>query len=310
MRAKSPGKLVLSGAYAILRGAPAVVTAVDRYVVADDSEPASFKTPEVAAALKLLGLDAPHPAFAADDLREDGRKLGLGSSAAICAASVALLTQSRSAFDQLPTDAELAQSIYHLTLHAHREAQGGGSGVDVAAACFGGTLSARLEQRDGMQHLHVEPVTLPKGLVIEIWASPVAASTSHFVKTVFELEKQQSAVFSRLLGAQMEASVRALTAAEDNDLIGYILALKSQYVALRELGDTASVPIVLPEIRTLAETLSEDECFIPSGAGGGDVTLFISNRASSDEFRTQARELQLSLVPLQIGARGVHLLSD
>ncbi len=39
MRARAPGKVVLSGAYSVLRGAPAIVTAVDRYVEADDGEP-------------------------------------------------------------------------------------------------------------------------------------------------------------------------------------------------------------------------------------------------------------------------------
>ena len=34
MIARAPGKLVLSGAYAVLEGAPALVCAVDRYVVA------------------------------------------------------------------------------------------------------------------------------------------------------------------------------------------------------------------------------------------------------------------------------------
>jgi len=310
MRAKSPGKLVLSGAYAILRGAPALVTAVDRYVVASDNERASFETPEVAAALRLLQLDAPHPAFSADELRQDGRKLGLGSSAAICAASVALLQHRGSSSPELPSDADLAHSIYDITLRAHREAQAGGSGIDVAAACFGGTLSATLEHSDGTPKLHVEPVSLPHGLTIETWSSPIAATTSHFVRKVFELEQQQAALFSRLMGAQIEASLAALTATLNDDLNGYIHALRSQYLALCALGDAAAVPIVLPELRTLARTLAEDECFIPSGAGGGDVTLFISNRPSSAAFRAQAQALQFNLVPLRLAARGVHLLRD
>ncbi len=35
MIAKAPGKLVVSGAYSVLEGAPAIVVAVDRYAVAD-----------------------------------------------------------------------------------------------------------------------------------------------------------------------------------------------------------------------------------------------------------------------------------
>ena len=37
MIAKAPGKLVVSGAYSVLEGAPAIVVAVDRYAVADTS---------------------------------------------------------------------------------------------------------------------------------------------------------------------------------------------------------------------------------------------------------------------------------
>ena len=49
-RARAPGKLVLSGAYAVLSGAPALVAAVDRYVVADSARPTLFDAPEVRAA--------------------------------------------------------------------------------------------------------------------------------------------------------------------------------------------------------------------------------------------------------------------
>ena len=50
MKVRVPGKLVLSGAYVILDGAPAVVTAVDRYAVADDSRPAPSLSNELRAA--------------------------------------------------------------------------------------------------------------------------------------------------------------------------------------------------------------------------------------------------------------------
>lgn len=310
MKARAPGKLVISGAYAVLRGAPALVTAVDRYVVADDGRVASFETPEVEAALRLLGVAGPHPWFNADALRHDGRKLGLGSSAAICAASVALLHTR--ALPTLPTDpnAGLAKSIYELTMSAHRAAQGGGSGVDVAAACFGGTLEARLDQADGTFQLQASPVQLPKDLVIETWSAPLSATTSDFVRRVFSLERSAEADFNRLLDAQEEASRAAVFAFEQGSSEGFISALRRQLKALEALGDAAQVPIVLPEHRPLCNSVKDDACFIPSGAGGGDVMLYVSTAPSDRTFRQQAEALGLHLIPLHIGAQGVHILPD
>ena len=87
MRARAPGKVVISGAYAVLEGAPAIVAAVDRYAVADTARAPDFVSDEVRVALG--GRRA--PLVDASALRADGRKLGLGSSAAILVASLAAL---------------------------------------------------------------------------------------------------------------------------------------------------------------------------------------------------------------------------
>ena len=50
-RARAPGKVVISGAYAVLSGAPAISSAVSRYVIADTARPAELLTDEVRAAL-------------------------------------------------------------------------------------------------------------------------------------------------------------------------------------------------------------------------------------------------------------------
>ncbi|MDP9002088.1 MAG: hypothetical protein M3O46_18505, partial [Myxococcota bacterium] len=51
MRAIAPGKLLLTGAYAVLEGAPAIVAAIDRYAVADASRADQRPSAEVRAAL-------------------------------------------------------------------------------------------------------------------------------------------------------------------------------------------------------------------------------------------------------------------
>ena len=136
MKASAPGKIVISGAYAVLEGAPAIASAVDRFVVADTAGVAARPTPEVLAALG----GAPAPAFDASALFSGDKKLGLGASAAILVASLA----ARAVAERGPlSDLELATAVFPNALRAHALAQGGGSGVDVAAAAFGGTIVFR-----------------------------------------------------------------------------------------------------------------------------------------------------------------------
>src|SRR5262245_13182412 len=127
MKASAPGKLVLSGAYSVLEGAPAIVTAVDRYVHCDSRVPAALVTPEVRAALHAGAA----PSFDASELRAGDRKLGLGSSAAILVASLAAADER-----EFASERALRESIWEPALTAHRSAQGGGSGIDVAASTW------------------------------------------------------------------------------------------------------------------------------------------------------------------------------
>jgi len=120
MIARAPGKVVLSGAYAVLEGAPALVAAIDRYAVADTGREATRVTPEVREALARRS-DGKAPWFDASELRDDSgeRKLGLGSSAAILVASLGALELAVCAEAR---DDELALRVMPAALAAHRAA--------------------------------------------------------------------------------------------------------------------------------------------------------------------------------------------
>lgn len=310
MKAKAPGKVVISGAYAVLRGAPALVAAVDRYVEADTSREATFAAPEVSRGLALIG--QPHanlPFYDASALREDGRKLGLGSSAGICVASLAaLMAHERSRTGETWNDESLAQELFPLALKAHREAQGGGSGIDVAAACFGGVLAAFLEDKStNNERLRVSAASLPEDLCLETWASPIAASTADFVRSVFACELTAPSEYQQAMNEQIAASERAFSALKTKSAPEFIAALQAQFRALSALGRLAQLPIVLPTIAEVAKHVPEDACFLPSGAGGGDISIYVGSSASSSSFRTHAKAAGLSLVALKVGAPGLML---
>jgi phosphomevalonate kinase len=294
LRARAPGKLVLSGAYSVLDGAPAIVTAVDRYVLADAGRRADRTTPEVAAA---LGGEAA-PWFDASALREGDRKLGLGSSAAILVASLA----ARQLATRGPLgDAELAELVFAPALAAHASAQGGGSGIDVAAAAYGGTLCYALTGTEPT----VVRVKLPEDLVIEAWWSGRPAGTSDFVRRVRELRQKDPEMYAELLRAQANASARAeraLLAAKASD---FVAAIHAQRSALSALGRAANVPIVTDAAAELAQAASP-AAVLPAGAGGGDVLLFIGLEGSPAAFRERAAKLGHKLLDLALGARGAH----
>jgi phosphomevalonate kinase len=286
---------VISGAYAVLEGAPAIVSAVDRYVLCDAARPAAWTTPEVRAALGATVA----PYFDATALRQGDRKLGLGSSAAILVASLAArLTEGE-------LDAPHGRSrLASAAVTAHRVAQGGGSGIDVLASTFGGTLEVRLSGQTPSSR----SVCLPEGLAIELWASGTAASTTEMLRAVDRLGQSDPARHARLMETLSLAASDAADAVERNGSEPFLSSLCRQHAALKALGDGAGVPIVTREIADLhREAREQSACFLPSGAGGGDISLFVGNEASSRAFRALAADLGHELVPARLGAQGVHV---
>ena len=298
--ARAPGKLVLSGAYAVLTGAPALVVAVDRYVLADSARTATFLTPEVRAALG----ERPAPWFDASQLREGDQKLGLGSSAAILVASLAALEL---AAEPALSDDELCARVYERALIAHRAAQGGGSGVDVAASAHGGMLSAR--RKAGA--LELTRVQLPSALYFEVWACSVSASTAQFLARIADFATRDPAAHAARIAAQAEAAEAALVAVERGHAADLVHAIARQVTTLTALGESAGVSIVTAELSELAQLAAgQNAAFLPAGAGGGDVAYWVGASAPPPAFADRARELGLKRVQLALAARGVHAFRE
>jgi phosphomevalonate kinase len=295
VKARAPGKVVLSGAYAVLEGAPAIVSAVDRYVVCDTELAPERVTPEVRAALP----EGPFPGFDASELRDGPHKLGLGSSAAIL---VATLGAVRAA--EFPDDDALRAAIEGPAARAHREAQGGGSGIDVAASTRGGTLIAR---RSSSGALDIEPALLPPGLRVEVWASGVSASTPELLRAVAGFRQASPSDYAQLMSALAAAAERAATALREAKPEALIGELSAQRELLSRLGRASSAPIVTPEVQELAAWAQpHGAAVLPSGAGGGDIVLWVGLTASPPGFRELGSSLGHRLIPVQLHARGVH----
>jgi phosphomevalonate kinase len=274
----APGKLVLTGAYAVLGGAPAIVAAIDRYAVADVS-------------LAGLGGD-PLQEVDVRALQEGGRKLGLGSSAA---ALVALLGARAMARGEDPRSAAVRARILREAREAHSRQQGGGSGVDIAASVHGGVLRYEIAS-DGEPKLRA--LDLPPRLQMAAYDSGHSVRTSH-MRARFDASHpslEASGLLTRLAGLAM----RAATAAEAGDTPSFIRAAFEFGRALATLGEACDAPIVPPAFADLASVAeNEGAAFLPSGAGGGDVGVWLGLAPPSSDFTSRAQAL--SMRPLAIG---------
>lgn len=297
MKARAPGKVVLSGAYAVLEGAPALVTAVDRYALVDTNRSGTILTEEMRAA----GIQSA-PLVDASALRQDGRKLGLGSSAAILVAALAAFE-----LDERPDldDERLAENVFVPALIAHRKAQGGGSGIDVAAAAFGGTRLAHLSEAG----LQTESTTLPDQLELSIWATGVPASTGAMLAAVLALRKSDPGCYRSRIRAQADAAERAAGACVRGDAPALVLALAEQLRSLNELGLAARAPIVSSQILKWAQVAArQDAALLPAGAGGGDVLVHARLRGATSDLSGILAASGLKRLDLRLAARGVHAI--
>jgi phosphomevalonate kinase len=280
----APGKLVLTGAYAVLEGAPAIVAAVDRYAIA-----------EVGAPPQPVDVRALHDA--------QGRKLGLGSSAA---SMVAALGARALAGGEDPRRPTVRTEIFREARAAHAREQGGGSGVDVAAAVYGGTLRYVLAGTGAK----VQPVELPDGVELRAFWSGTSARTSDLLARTNALRARdpKAGVFTAL----RERAMRAADALEAGEAQAFVDAASDFGRSLAKLGEAADAPIVPPAFADLAaDARSERAAFLPSGAGGGDVAVWLGVAPPPASFVRRAETLGLVALDLALDRGGVrpHSLS-
>ncbi len=283
MKVIAPGKLVLTGAYAVLEGAPAIVVAVDRY--------AAVEAGSVSGESPRADVSALHD--------ESGRKLGLGSSAASLVASFGARALARG---DDPRHAGVRAQIFRAARAAHAREQGGGSGVDIAASVHGGALRYVIGPVPNAEAT-IRAVDLPRGLVLAAFWSGTSARTSDLLARVDALRARggSAGIFSALRTVAVEAA-EAIA-----DARTFVHAASAFGRALAALGHAADAPIVLPAFAELA-VRAEDEsaAFLPSGAGGGDVVVWLGTARPSAAFNAHAEALSLRPLALAVDHGGVR----
>ncbi len=325
--ATAPGKIVVAGEYAVLVGAPALAVAVNRRVrCAIDESGANgwtFAThgfaPEAVHTRDSL-LDGPlvartdpahlcqhvlrqmqsvgaSPDALPADLRIDidssagfdaGRKLGIGTSAAVCAALTAALLERRGS----------RLVVFPIALAAHRAAQGGsGSGIDVASSCTGGLIRYEMHPTPALAR-----VAFPNGISYAvIWTGTSADTREHLV----HFDTWRDGSIPRELGALIDA------AGQVTDALGtaseFMRELRAYAAVLRALDDTARLGIYGNAHRRLSELGSEaGVVYKPCGAGGGDLGMAFANDTTAIEsFARAAHAAGFKRLPVELDEHGI-----
>ena len=296
MKVFAPGKMVLTGAYAVLRGHPSVVVAVSRGAVADDARRARSSR-EVRAALGTD--DAPEVDTRA--LYDGQRKLGLGASAAVLVATLGLrgLANGKDLKDRATR-----RELFLEGRRAHEKAQSGGSGVDVAASVYGGALVYRLDEHgEG----HVVEARLPENVGFFAYAARTSARTTELRALVDRLRTQRPVEDARIFEDLGAASRAAAEACLGGDASAFVAASIAFGESLSALGRAADAPIFSAADEELARLArSSGSAFHPSGAGGGDVAVLLGTKPST--FDAEAVRLGYEPLPLTVDVGGVRAL--
>ncbi|MGQ2282914.1 phosphomevalonate kinase [Apilactobacillus kunkeei] len=323
---KAPGKLYVAGEYAVVeKGCPAIIVAIDQYITANISESENnvgvihskqyendkiewiydnnqIKTLNdnssfnyVISAMKTFEkyveeLDINHKLYNINidsNLNsQDGKKYGLGSSAAVTVATIKALNELY--------DLNLCKlQIFKLAAIAHLRIQGNGSLGDVAASSFGGwiayssfdknwltnqtNLKKTLEQR--WPHLMIETLTPPSNLELLIGWTGTPASTANLLKSVEESSNADR--YNQFLSKSKSCINKMISGFKNKDLTAIKRQIKENRNIIVELASFTGIDIETNKLKRLCEIAEEyNGSGKSSGAGGGDCGIAIVEKQS------------------------------
>ena len=322
IRVSIPGKIVISGEYAVLYGAPAILATLNQranikiqesdtnhnifvtsaledvfpFTTDDDFNIVWFETDPGAYGLllqhafkilkpilkKKLSITVDSSEFF--QTTKDGRaiKLGIGSSAAVSVGITQALFQYQE-IESSPGNLLTQANSIHQILQGKQ-----GSGIDVTC-CFAdqGVIECT---KESINNHTWSILNWPNGLHLKVLTTGQGASTKRLVTNYEMAGNLHSKEFKNALDQFMEITQNLSIAwkSEDVDhIIGLLTAYDVQIKKLDKIGDIGIYTQVHTEIQNIASRYNV--FYKPSGAGGGDIGLAFS--ASLDELNDFSNEI-------------------
>ncbi|MCI1749230.1 MAG: phosphomevalonate kinase [Acidipropionibacterium sp.] len=319
---RAPGKLYIAGEYAVVEpGHPAVLVAVDRCItvrltegaemgrvhstryghgpvtwvrdadgrIVVDRNPYDYVTATIAVMEQLRAERGLEPRYfdlhidsELDD--EDGRKFGLGSSAAVTVAVVAAL-------DEFYRMALSLTERFRIGLLATVEVAPRASGGDVAASTFGGFVHYTSPDRDELARLsascsveqilrsdvwddcRIEQLGPLRGLQLLVGWTGSPASTERLVERVHMSQADADSHYEDFL-TRARTGVEELVASWGREPAAVLRVIGSFRTLLQGLGRLRGTRIETDQLRALCDLAEASGAAAkPSGAGGGDCGI-------------------------------------
>jgi phosphomevalonate kinase len=346
---KAPGKLYVAGEYAILEATnPAILVAVDEFVTVMLTESDTTGTIHskqyaqdsihwtrrgsqmivdnrdnpfhyILSAIKFTeqyvaengGTLAVYNLTINSELDSaDGKKYGLGSSAAVTVATVKAVLHFYGV--------ELEKSlVFKLAAIAHLTVQGNGSLGDVAASVYGGWLAYRSFDREWLRSavssrrltdvvnaqwpgLTIQSLKPVEGLELIVGWSQKPASTSQLVEKTDEEKDDNRTQYNQFVADSRDCVEQIIAGFEAGDGHAIKQQIRRNRALLRSLSDFSNVPIEIPRLTTLIDIAEKYHgAAKTSGAGNGDCGIVIADQ-NTDVAAMKAEWQANEILPLDL----------
>lgn len=299
----APGKLLLLGEHAVVYGYPCIVTAIDRrmaisvkntQIATNGIHSAINNTTFVEKALEIgtKAWNLPSNGWEAAIEKSFPNTYGFGSSSAVTVATLSALAE---AAGKSPTKQELFGLAFQVVLSV----QGVGSGFDVAAAIWGGTIFYKNKGQ------LIEEVPFDeKDVSFIVGYTDIKADTTTLIQEVAKKKREYPQKVEKIFQGIEKLVVEAKQRIQEKDWerVGRLMDFNQEY--LRDLGVSSQK---LEDLIVAAKKAGAWGAKL-SGAGGGDCMIALVGKEKREEVETAITKAGGEIVPVKMNEEGVKTI--
>lgn len=247
----------------------------------------------------------------------DGKKYGLGSSAAVTVATVKAILH----FYGVPLNNEL---IYKLSAISHYSVQGNGSAGDIAASVYGGWLAYQTFDKTWLKQelksktlsdvvneawpgLKIELLTPPKDMKLMIGWSQKPASTSRLVDETNANKAALNIEYKNFLAASRACVLKMIAGFESNNISIIKKQIRINRKILQHFAQINQIAIEIPRLTQLIKIAENfGGAAKTSGAGNGDCGIVITD-SHTDVIALESEWRHNGIMPLNFKVHQINL---